>query len=621
MRKKLTIAALMLVIIGLTAFVILTGLLTPGVRNKPNTSEGSVNKTEKYIYPAYNRVQNEYKWGYIDNTGKFVIQPQFNKAEDFMENGLARIYVGEKVGLIDKNGNIVLKPEFYDITDFSEGLAVAHKDNTYQAVDEKGNVAFSSSYEINAFHDGIAVCSKEEGEGKRAYGYIDRQGKCIFEPQFTIAYDFNEGKGLAKIKDKEYVVIDKNGKILSLLHNNNIHGLSENIVVFNDDKNEKSGYMKVDGQIIIEPKFSSAGKFEKGYAVVNTVTDNYQDNAGLINLKGEFVVKPEYSDISPIGENLYYVGEKGQYSGGGLFGKKAVVSSEGRFLTGFDYYDVGELKNGYISVSDDKTTFLIDANGKKAEGMPVVNGRGRLALEGELIKAEIDEQLAYYSKDGKLVWQSENIFELKNGAKILETKFRPDVYMLIRYPQISNHPDKKVEENINNKLKDIFVGNRVSSKKEDGKYVEDINSNYGVVNIQNLLIITKNEYSYSFGAAHGMPLMETYHIDINTGRFYKLGDLFKKNSGYTERLNVILKQLMKKKSKENDSTFFYDMFEGINAGQGFVISDDKLQLFFQPYEIAPYSEGFPTFDIPYSEINDIIDKEGDFWKCFQKNIM
>jgi len=38
-------------------------------------------------------------------------------------------------------------------------------------------------------------------------------------------------------------------------------------------------------------------------------------------------------------------------------------------------------------------------------------------------------------------------------------------------------------------------------------------------------------------------------------------------------------------------------------------------------EVAAYAAGFPIFDISYSKINDIIDKEGDFWKSQKKNIM
>jgi len=622
MKKKLIIGIFALVVIGIVTFIIVKGLLMPGKKLPPNTPGNPVVKTEtKHIYPAYVKIQNEIKWGYIGDDGKFIINPKFSKAEDFMKNGLARVYSGEKVGLIDKNGSYILQPQFDYISDFSEGLAILKEGNTYKVIDDKTKTVFSSPYEINDFHNGAAICVKNSGEGKRIYGYIDKKGRTLFEPQFEYAFDFNTGKALAKIKEKEYVVIDKNGEIISRLNYNNIRDLSEDIMVFSDDKNKKSGYIKVDGQILIEPKFSRADKFENGYAVVNSADDYFDDKVGLINKKGEYTIKPEYADVFPMGEGLYYVGEKGSDPGMAPFGEKAIVSSEGSFITDFDYYDIGDFKDGYISVCDDKSTFFIDGKGKKASGLPVINGKGRMSVVGELIKAEVDEQLAYYTKDGRMVWQSENIYNLNNGAVVKEVKFKPDVYMLIYYPQISGHPDKTVEDKLNKKLKEVFVGKSTGSRKEDGKYVEDLNAGYEVTSVGNLLVMERSEYIYPFGAAHGMPFKEYYHININTGKFYSLEELFKKDSGYIKKLNTILTEIIKEKSEEPDAMIWLESFSGISASQSFIINDDRIQFFFQPYEIAAYAAGFPTFDIPYTKINDIIDREGDFWKSLKKNIM
>jgi hypothetical protein len=41
-----------------------------------------------------------------------------------------------------------------------------------------------------------------------------------------------------------------------------------------------------------------------------------------------------------------------------------------------------------------------------------------------------------------------------------------------------------------------------------------------------------------------------------------------------------------------------------------------LYIYFTPYEIAPYAAGFPTFKIPFTQILNIIDEEGEFWKAF-----
>ena len=52
----------------------------------------------------------EKKYGFIDKTGRFVIEPVFDKATDFSE-GLASAYVenGNRHGYIDKTGRFVIR--------------------------------------------------------------------------------------------------------------------------------------------------------------------------------------------------------------------------------------------------------------------------------------------------------------------------------------------------------------------------------------------------------------------------------------------------------------------------------------------------------------------------------
>jgi hypothetical protein len=78
------------------------------------------------------------KWGFIDRTGKVVIQPQFEYAGDepegipwFFREGLAKFKVRQnktdhvplfKWGFLDKTGKVVIQPTFTDCRDFHEGF-------------------------------------------------------------------------------------------------------------------------------------------------------------------------------------------------------------------------------------------------------------------------------------------------------------------------------------------------------------------------------------------------------------------------------------------------------------------------------------------------------------------
>ena len=51
------------------------------------------------------------KWGYINQEGEIVINPQFDFASFFSE-GLARVVIGGKNGYINQEGEIVINPQF-----------------------------------------------------------------------------------------------------------------------------------------------------------------------------------------------------------------------------------------------------------------------------------------------------------------------------------------------------------------------------------------------------------------------------------------------------------------------------------------------------------------------------
>jgi len=74
------------------------------------------------IYQGVNKFQNgvvgvesDHKWGYVDENGKLVIQPQFDDESNFFDNGLATVKVNGKYGIIDKKGKYIANPQYNDI--------------------------------------------------------------------------------------------------------------------------------------------------------------------------------------------------------------------------------------------------------------------------------------------------------------------------------------------------------------------------------------------------------------------------------------------------------------------------------------------------------------------------
>lgn len=81
--------------------------------------------------------------GYVDKTGKWVIQPRFEQASIFI-GGLAKALKDGKWGYIDQSGKYVIEPMFTEAHDFTEGLAyVVHADGRKMFIDRTGAEAIS----------------------------------------------------------------------------------------------------------------------------------------------------------------------------------------------------------------------------------------------------------------------------------------------------------------------------------------------------------------------------------------------------------------------------------------------------------------------------------------------
>ena len=63
------------------------------------------------------------KWGYVDGTGKMIIEPQYNFCDLFVDGIAEVISSSGKMGYIDETGKFIIKPGFKYATRFSEGLA------------------------------------------------------------------------------------------------------------------------------------------------------------------------------------------------------------------------------------------------------------------------------------------------------------------------------------------------------------------------------------------------------------------------------------------------------------------------------------------------------------------
>jgi hypothetical protein len=115
-----------------------------------------------------------------------------------------------------------------------------------------------------------------------------------------------------------------------------------------------------------------------------------------------------------------------------------------------------------------------------------------------------------------------------------------------------------------------------------------------------------------------MPIMDYYYIDIRTGASYQLKDLFLENKEYTAKINDMIASEITANLASSSPMYFPDSDKAIPELKNFKLDKDSLTIYFYPYDIAPYAAGFPEFLIPFKDISEYINEEGDFWKSFHE---
>lgn len=598
----------------ISVFIILSLLLSGcnfmKVRYTSDDTPRPVKEYKIKLYPAPVNTQNGLKWGYIDNSGNFILKATYDSANAFSDNNRAVVSKGGLFGIIDSSGKYIVPPKYEFINDYQEGRAIASDKSGYKILNEEGKVIFESNGYISPYKNGFAIAEKYEG-GKSTYGYIDKEGKIAIPLQYEYANEFVGDRALVKVSENNYALIDRNGQTLYKYEQFYVSNYGEKMLVYRSSKDSKLGYIKENGSVAIKPKYDIASTFKANGAIVGN-WDNYNPKYGVIDKSGRYIIPAEYSEINYLGEGLYALGipldEKMYFKGS----KYAIADYTGKILTGFDYYNVGTFENGLASATNNTSTFFIDTTGKVSSTFPKISGVGTLEQMGDVVRVTIDRRDSYYTRDGKLIWEYNPTVKLNDRYSITEVKFKPNINYTVFYPQIIGIENESVQASVNEKLKNVSINPDIKETDIlEYSYDADWASEFFR---KQLSVIELNSYNYPFGAAHGMPGLVYKHIDLQTGRFYQLKDLFKKNSNYVKKLSDIIEKQIK--SQGSNSSVWLDSYKGIKEDQPFYISAETLNIYFLPYEIAPYAAGFPTFKIPYKEIMDIIDTEGQFWKSF-----
>lgn len=256
-------------------------------------------------------------WGIIDTSGRYVIEPRYAGTGKQFSDGLLRVWEpGSKIGYINESGIYVVEPQFIQAYDFSNGFArVCSQLGSYMEVsyyplgyintsgdritDEIFFMAYDFSEERAVVNAGTPLYD--------FFGYIDTTGEYVVMPQLIHATSFRNGKAFgyadaAGPYDSRTVLYDSTGNLLFESSSYEMPGSDGYPVYWYGDiypvrLSDNTGYVYINDQgEVVLPKsgapYTSATTFTNGYAAAGDPQTNL---LGYIDPDGNWIIEPQYT--------------------------------------------------------------------------------------------------------------------------------------------------------------------------------------------------------------------------------------------------------------------------------------------------------------------------------------
>ena len=268
------------------------------------------------------------KIGYIDSTGRMVIDAKWDAATPFGPDNRAHVTVkqktssigeffgrwipvlrrfgtrGMRIYRIDRLGNTALHVlSGFDPLDqaavppHSDEMTLVEQGTGFRWALKDGSLAFPGNWQ-RALDFKIEDTAAVFKDGR--WGFIDRRGKEVIPFQWDETHGF-DGNGRACVAvDRKWGIIDREGRLVVPLNFKSLAGF--------DVKNMCSarlasgcGFIDPNGKILIPFRYRKTGTFDRFDMAKIEITDPQGAiRCGWINRRGEAVVQPLYQVESPL---------------------------------------------------------------------------------------------------------------------------------------------------------------------------------------------------------------------------------------------------------------------------------------------------------------------------------
>lgn len=479
---------------------------------------------EKVTEIKYNLINENKKYGVIDETGKIVIEPKYdiiqipnpskpvficmhdyninlqqyetevfdNKGNKIFteydsvqalptestwdgipfEKSVLKYKRNNKYGLITLENKVITEPIYDSIKaiNYKEGMLLVEKDKKYGAINIKGKIIIKPEYDqisIDNYYNSETMYKasgfivKKKNEDSYKYGYINSKGKMLLPPEYTEISRINE-----IIEDKNvYLLVLKEGQA----------GVVKNNKVVLDFEYEDISYNLFNNMFIIQRNSKSGIADIKGKVIIQPEYDSIMFGGIYVNAikDGEVTVldingkkldnNNIYAKLPTTNPNYYITIDKNEIY--------RIVDKDNNIKIENNYTYIEHIKDDYFIIYKNGKNGIIDLSGKSIADLKY---NSIFKISGtEIVQANINS--------------TNNITLLNKEMKIVCNMNNANIEKKENYVVIYSKDDMKYFDYSGNEIsyKNLYPNNKLYAKKINGKW--------GFIDKADKLII-QNEY-------------------------------------------------------------------------------------------------------------------------------
>lgn len=527
----------------------------------------------------HSKTYENIKGHYVDKRGNRVINLSKGSQGESFSNELAKIKkrIGSgnyKYGYINKRGSYVISPQYKKANKFSEGLAFVQKNEKVFAINKKNTKQFDINAQFlsgdkNYFFGGLGIVRvgnnvKTGRKTRTQYKsmLIDNKGKVIITKSNDRVLKFSNVKGILIGEEKDgtdYLLNNKGLKISSGY--SLIKEFSEGLAIVFDNSKYKYGYVDVNGNEVIPLKYKNAQPFKNGLAVVDGAVlkplfkkynreNAYSEGLAVVKQAGKYGFADEdnsvkialnYQDAWSFKNNIALVKKENKY---GVINKEGAIVIDIKYDSIFDFnqYGIAKIilnkKYGLISNEGvevqkpiNEAIFDLQTNG----ALKFVQNKkyGLFNQEGEVIIKPKYDKLYNFEKVGLAGFELNNKEGLidKNGKEVVTNKY--DKIYTFQEIGLAKFSIGNKYGIINSIGEEIVTAkyHKIYNTQKNGMTIFVLGSKFGMINKDGKEIITAkydNIYAtqdnglitYVFNGKSG--LTNIYGKEITTAKFDKI---------------------------------------------------------------------------------------------------